>query len=135
MPLACQGSVVWAQWSCRSLSFLGPHNWDIIVYIPKSLMGYRYHITTPEGLMITVKLVSEWSPLMMSPVKTFWPCIAEGYIAIKVTHPSHHHTHTRHWRSLYFSLPEQGLQYTPYLLARLTDVQAENRKVPTPWKT
>lgn len=41
-----------------------PHCWDI----PSFLMGYRYHITTPEGLMTTVKLVLEWRPLMMSPV-------------------------------------------------------------------
>lgn len=83
MSLACQGSEVQAQWGCHTLSFLGPHNWDIILDIPRPLMGYRYHITTPEGLMITVKLTSVRRPLIVSPVKTFWPCIAEGYVIIK----------------------------------------------------
>lgn len=83
MSLACQGSMVQAQGGCHSLSSLGPHNRDICEESPWLLMGYRYHITTPEGLMTTLKLLSLLRPLMMSPVKTFWPCIEEVYIIIK----------------------------------------------------
>lgn len=57
--------MVQAQWCRHSLSLApAPHCWGISSF----LMGYRYHITTPEGLMITVKLVLSWRPLMMSPV-------------------------------------------------------------------
>lgn len=64
-PLVRQGSVVWAQRCCYSLSHVpAPHCWGV----PCFLTGYRYHITTPEGLMTTVKLVSARRPLMTFPV-------------------------------------------------------------------
>lgn len=58
-------SVVPAPWCGRSLSHVpAPHCGGV----PSVLMGYRYHITTPDGLTVTVKLVVTWRPLMMSPV-------------------------------------------------------------------
>lgn len=64
-PSACRGSMVWVPWCCYSLSHvLAPHCRGVLS-LP---IGYRYHITTPEGLMITVKMVSVRRPLMTPPV-------------------------------------------------------------------
>lgn len=64
-PSVGQGSVVWALRCCFNLSHVpAPHCWDVSSFPT----GYRYHITTPEGLMTTVKLVSVRRPLMTLPV-------------------------------------------------------------------
>lgn len=56
--------MVQAQWCRHSLSLAPAPS----LLGSQLLDGYRYHITTPEGLMITVKFVLSWRPLMISPV-------------------------------------------------------------------